>query len=195
MMPKTTTTQPQATNRATTRADGAGAPDAHGPGILHRHPGALLNQETPVNMNASITPTIGRMVLVTLASGAIRPAIVHDVHSPSCISVTVQAGANDTELTDERGGVPVAARLTSISQDQEGRSPGSWHWMPYQLGQAAKSDGEVAQLRDAQNTDREALMALAKRVEALTATQPAKGQTSGQNVAAPPAVSGDQQQQ
>lgn len=75
-------------------------------------------------------PTVMRMVLFVMPSGAIRPACIHDVHGPTCVSLSVFTGANDT-----LNGRPLEAvtRQTSVMHDQDGKKPGTWHWNEHQV--------------------------------------------------------------
>lgn len=81
----------------------------------------------------SQSPTIGRTVLFVLPSsskraGEIRPATVVRVNStdPTYGSVNLRLqldGPNDAGEPDWQG---------SVKQDQDGKAPGSWHWMQVQ---------------------------------------------------------------
>ena len=66
-----------------------------------------------------------RMVLFVNAQGNIRPAIIHQVHSDTCVSLSVFQSAND--LGD------AVVRQTSVDHDQEGKKPGTWHWNEHQM--------------------------------------------------------------
>ena len=89
----------------------------------------------------STAPTIGRVVYYVLPayskrSGEIRPAVVVRVNSldPQYGSVNLRVltdGPNDTGEAEWHG---------SVQQDQDGKRPGSWHWMPYQVQQHAKQE-------------------------------------------------------
>lgn len=96
-------------------------------------------------------PTVGRVVLVTVADSTEReftiPAIVTHVHSERTISVVAFSAFGDAG-TGADGTKPI----TSIVH---GTGPNTWRWMDYQLGQAQKTES-VAD-------------ALAKRVEVLEA--------------------------
>lgn len=80
-----------------------------------------------------IDPTIGRIVLYRGSDGHTRPAIVTHAHGPFCINAHV-FGKNATD--------PETGVHTSVTHADPEQEPGcfpSWHWMPYQLGQAAKA--------------------------------------------------------
>lgn len=93
----------------------------------------------------SPAPTIGRTVLFVLPTtskraGEIRPAVVVRVNSVDpvygSVNLNVQLdGPNDTGEAAWQG---------SVKQDQDGHAPGSWHWMPYQVGQAKKTEAVIA---------------------------------------------------
>jgi hypothetical protein len=82
------------------------------------------------------TPTIGRTVLFVLPStsrraGEIRPASVVRVNSLDpvygSINLSVQLdGPHDSGEPKWQG---------SVHQDQDGKKPGTWHWMDYQVQQ------------------------------------------------------------
>lgn len=84
------------------------------------------------------TPTIGSIVLYVLPAhskraGEIRPASVVHVNSTDpvhgSINLNVQLdGPNDAGEHEWHG---------SVQQDQEGKKPGTWHWMDYQVQQHA----------------------------------------------------------
>ncbi len=87
-------------------------------------------------------PSIMRMVLFVMPSGAIRPAIIHDVHSDECVSLSVFTGANDR--TADQGSHSGAdadpvERQTSVMHDQEGKAPRTWHWNEHQLASGKPS--------------------------------------------------------
>ncbi len=79
-----------------------------------------------------IKPTVGRIVLVVLmiAGGMeIAPAIVNCVYSDNEIGVTAHP-FNRNPMPIERLG---------YGDPREIMEAGTWHWMDYQLGQAAKT--------------------------------------------------------
>lgn len=83
-----------------------------------------------------INPTIGRVVLIRNRSGKIgsqdEPALVTYVHSDSCINI----GGFDAN------GTPFAATSVPLHQGEDADAPAWMHaaWMPYQKGQAAKTE-------------------------------------------------------
>lgn len=83
-----------------------------------------------------IKPTIGRVVLVRNRSGKIgsqdEPALVTFVHSDACINI----GGFDAN------GAPFAATSVTLHQGDDTDAPAYLHaaWMPYQKGQAAKTE-------------------------------------------------------
>jgi len=93
-----------------------------------------------------IKPTVGRVVLYKPQSterfadddGAQRwPAIVTNVWSDTCINVTVF----------DPNGTSVGGRCSvTLAQDYEEAQEGWCEWMPYQKGQAAKTEALEAQL-------------------------------------------------
>lgn len=81
------------------------------------------------------TPTIGRVVYFVLPSGAIRPAVITNVF-PNSVNLSVQLdGPNDGVLdTVGAGNTDGNTRWAgSVVLDQDGKAPGTWHWMEYQL--------------------------------------------------------------
>ncbi len=108
-------------------------------------------------------PSAGRLVYFVLKRPGlpeIRPAIIVKAITHAELNLQVFTdGPNDGGGAEANG----IMHLTGVMLDPSGK-PGTWHWMPYQLGQAAKNDGDVAQLRDQQNEDRDAIVALQKQV-------------------------------
>lgn len=116
----------------------------------------------------SLHPTVGRIVLVALpdtpdtqrakAVGAIRPAIIvrtwNPPGSPSADMVNLMVftdGSNDGQPIGAGYPSPTAPLwLTSVHQHQpaegEPQRAGTWSWMPYQVGQAAKTEDLQRQL-------------------------------------------------
>lgn len=84
-----------------------------------------------------MTPTIMRMVLFVMPNGSIRPAVIHDVHSETCVSLTVFTGANDTGPDGKP--LPDAWRVTSQLLDQDGKKCCTWHWNEHQLASGKPS--------------------------------------------------------
>ena len=66
--------------------------------------------------------------------GQIRPAVIHDVHSDVCVSLSVFVGANDLLNSDA-----AVLRVTSVCQDQEGKAPRTWHWNEHQIASGKPS--------------------------------------------------------
>lgn len=80
-----------------------------------------------------IVPTIGRVVHYRGKDGETRAAIVTRVYGPFCINVHVFAREpGDAEAGDKTS-------VTHADPAQEPACYPSWHWMPFQLGQAAKT--------------------------------------------------------
>lgn len=90
-----------------------------------------------------ITPTIGRVVLVRLSPSQRDPfpALVTKVWGDRCVNV---AGFND-------GGTPFSVSSCRLLQDDDEKpAVGSYaEWMPYQKGQAAKTEALQAQVAGA----------------------------------------------
>jgi hypothetical protein len=87
-----------------------------------------------------MTPTVGRIVYYKSAGSADgtypsveRAAIVTQVHTPECVDLCV---FNPTGLHFN----------TSVMQ---GSGPMQWDWMPYQKGQAQKTEEAEKQLAEA----------------------------------------------
>ncbi len=90
-----------------------------------------------------ITPTVGRIVNYVNTRGpdgipTIRPAIVVDVHSDTCITVFVLRAPGD--------GAPSGIETSRVHSDESLLH--TWHWMPYQKGQAAKTEQLEKQVAD-----------------------------------------------
>lgn len=91
-------------------------------------------------MPSPIAPTIGRMVYFVGNDLRIRAAVIAAVHGPDCVSLDVSPAFTG----DPEGPL----RTSVVYQDGTGPLCGfSWHWMPFQLGQAQKTTDEVAELR------------------------------------------------
>lgn len=108
-------------------------------------PAAVADPVAPKRKEDEIPPTVGRIVLYVLpegmrGAGEIRPAIIVRVF-PECDGITLinlqvfQDGGNDDIARDYDSPVDVTWR-TSVHHDQDGKQPGTWHWMPYQIGQS-----------------------------------------------------------
>lgn len=88
-----------------------------------------------------IAPTVGRVVYCVLPKefkrgGEIRPAIIVRVNQGSCNLSVLLDGPNDAE-----GGLAAEAEwMGSVAFDQDTKLPGTWHWMPFQVGQAKRSE-------------------------------------------------------
>ena len=81
-----------------------------------------------------IPPTVGRKVWYRPdgPEGPILDATVCFVHSDSCVNLGVR----------DHNGVDLGGK-TSVTLVQEGETPPAWpycEWMPYQKGQAAKTE-------------------------------------------------------
>lgn len=95
-----------------------------------------------------IEPTVGRVVHY-VKDGAVLAAIVAAVHSDECVTLSViDANGNPRGV----GFVQHEDAIVTIKDDESGlvTSPahatgdGCWRWMPYQLGQAAKTEAVIA---------------------------------------------------
>jgi len=96
-----------------------------------------FNHRSKSNM---IKPTIGRVVLVNRGKSDQRePALVSYVHNDRCINV----GGFDSN------GQPFSlCSLQLLQDDDKPMNPGSFaEWMPYQKGQAAKTEELEAQVK------------------------------------------------
>lgn len=83
-------------------------------------------------MSTIITPTVGRVVWYhNAAQQGPFSAMIASVHSPRLVTL----GGFDVD------GTPFSATNVPLVQDGENPPLGSWcEWMPYQKGQAAKTD-------------------------------------------------------
>lgn len=91
-------------------------------------------------MSKHIDPTIGRVVNYRGKDGEIRAAIVTKVHGSFCINLYV--------LGHDAGDVNLGYH-TSVTHADPAHEPKcfpSWHWMPYQLGQAARTEAAEAKV-------------------------------------------------
>jgi len=79
-----------------------------------------------------MVPTIGRIVHFKAAEDVVRPAIITEVHSDTCVNLQVFQPGQDNWRT-------------SVTQ---GEGVGQWQWMPYQVGQAAKTEELEKQLEE-----------------------------------------------
>lgn len=78
-----------------------------------------------------MTPTAGRIVNLVMADGQVRPMIVTQVWSDTCVNGTVFLdGQNDFKIVPDGIAVMPDGMLgwaTSRSLD-EAKQPGTWHW-------------------------------------------------------------------
>ncbi len=94
-------------------------------------------------MSNHITPTVGRNVLYRGKDNVVRAAIVAAVHGQFCVNLFVFGSSADDEDCGYK---------TSVTHGDIEHEPGcfpSWSWMPYQKGQAAKTEQLEAKLGDA----------------------------------------------
>ena len=85
-------------------------------------------------------PSIMRMVLFVLPNGkTIRPAIIHDVHSDICVSLSVFMGGNDPSNYDQNKCAEIVERVMSVTQDQDGKGARTWHWNEHQVASGKPS--------------------------------------------------------
>lgn len=85
-----------------------------------------------------ITPTIGRIVWYRGADGETRAAIVTQVNGDFNVNLFV---FGRTPADPEQG---PQVSVTHADPEQEPGCLLSWHWMPYQLGQAKKDASKPA---------------------------------------------------
>lgn len=86
-----------------------------------------------------ITPTVGRVVWVQGYGSQPQAALITYVHSSTCVNVIA--------FTAE--GIPVPRERLGLKQEGDGMQWAAPYaeWMPYQKGQAAKTEALEAQLR------------------------------------------------
>jgi len=84
-------------------------------------------------MSAPPIPTIGRVVLFCGTDGEDRPAIVTHVWSPFCVNLHVFGKDSSDASAGIRTSVTHAGPETN-----EKATPGTWHWMPYQIQTAGQ---------------------------------------------------------
>lgn len=89
-----------------------------------------------------ITPTIGRVVWV------IRPLETLDIKQPEVGLVTYVHGDRCINVAGFNGnGIPFTLTSLALVQDDEPKPEGNFAcWMPYQKGQAAKTEALQAQV-------------------------------------------------
>ena len=87
-------------------------------------------------MSNPVKPTLGRIVLLTLATGVVAPAIVTGLYTHD--ENTIDATAFPA------GAAPV--HYTKVAHDDNPYALATWRWMDYQKGQAAKADALQVQL-------------------------------------------------
>lgn len=99
-------------------------------------------------------PTVGRIVLVPIQTT--RPSTIGPVPGPIEIRPAIIVRVFD-QIADQETGMPLinvraftdganddpgmntsAEWLTSLHYSQTDHRPGTWHWMPFQLGASAK---------------------------------------------------------
>ncbi len=82
----------------------------------------------------SITPTIGRVVWTRFVESeedeTVRPGIVVEVHSDTCIGVKIFNPSGETYHSH-------------VEQSEGLKTVQGWDWMPYQKQQAAKASEET----------------------------------------------------
>lgn len=125
---------------------------------------------------SKITPTVGRVVHYRPRAGVEgepRPALaalVAAVHSDECVNLTVSDPNGATFPAQFVYHVDSAGPPNLI----EGAEFDSWEWMPYQLGQAAKNDGELEEVKRAQVALGVSITELGDLVAQLQAEPPGK---------------------
>lgn len=90
-----------------------------------------------------MTPTVGRLVYYVAygtpggeyKAGAERAAVITQVNADGTVGLCI---LNPTGMFF----------TVSVKNDQDGKAPGTWHWMPYQVGQAAKTEAAEKALAD-----------------------------------------------
>lgn len=105
-----------------------------------------------------IKPTVGRIILVAcnLWPGEARPAIVTKVWGDTCVNATVLQDANDRELLPNRGNLTSitlyesqeAAEKSVVPDPGKGALSYTGYWMPYQIGQAAKTEAAEGKIEE-----------------------------------------------
>ena len=95
---------------------------------------------------SQITPTVGRVVLYhpVPADGQAPDtlcALVAAVHSPECLTLCVVHPSGGTFPANEVRHADLAER----HGDHAAPCEPCWEWMPYQIGQAAKSEAGIAE--------------------------------------------------
>jgi hypothetical protein len=109
-------------------------------------PAATADQAAKPATPPPVVPTVGRVVLYVLPvtarrAGEIRPADVVRVNEPGNPDSTLNLGVKlDGPNDDVQPGGSNTGWVGSVHHDQDTKAPGTWHWMDYQKGQAAKVD-------------------------------------------------------
>lgn len=130
-------------------------------------------------------PTPGRIVYYVPkypVDGGVRPAIVVRVYSDVCVSLQVFTdGSNDGPGAEANG----VMHVTSVMQDPTGQQPRSWHWMPYQVGQAQKTDAVAGELAKRVATLEARVFVPVDQIGQIGVGMPAAGETSAPAADAP----------
>lgn len=108
-----------------------------------------------------ILPTVGRLVHYKMPNGEIRPANVVSVINEDMVNLQVITdGINDVEMFRKDGGVGdmimTARGLLHRTSVVRGEGVGEWDWMPYQKGQAKKTEETEKKLEEATATQPDA---------------------------------------
>jgi hypothetical protein len=83
-------------------------------------------------MSTTIEPTLGRIVWYRGLDSETRPAIVTGVNGTFNVNLFVFGQHSEDDICGHMG------HVTHADPDQEPGCYPSWHWMPYQIGQAKK---------------------------------------------------------
>lgn len=84
-----------------------------------------------------ITPTVGRIVHYIPTDGEFHEG---PIEPHAAVVVKVNADDNVNLAIFDQGGSVHAKQNVSLVQDGDLGGPGSCQWMPYQIGQAAKTE-------------------------------------------------------
>lgn len=99
-----------------------------------------------------ITPTVGRIVYYVVPAGPslgqVRPATITRVWGQDCVNLHVFHDSGDGAWIDGQSRPAYEATPTSVVHHQPGDGVppelGTWHWMPYQVGQARQQPAPAA---------------------------------------------------
>lgn len=137
----------------------------------------------------SIPATIGRMVWYKMPNGSVRPATIVQVWNDDMVNLQVFTdGLNDAGMfKDSIADMMMTVRgLLWRTSVKRGEGNGEWDWMPYQKGQAAKTEEAEKKVEEYKNQDGEKIdgndeVPTAKVNDEAAADEDTKEETTSEN--------------